>query len=199
MGGYGSGGGRWAPKVNGFHIVDLASLKRLNLYRSGHCGSLVWSRRGEVTGRIWVAMRDDRCVLSYSARPHGGEWRRINEDVYLDWTTTGLGGKRKWFLCPRCGRRCRVLYGGIYFRCRTCVGAVYESQYDPFFHACHERVRRLKLRLGVQDNDTFGHLPKRPKGMHHRTYHRICDEIYSEMEKLDDSLRAYAARRGWII
>lgn len=200
MGGYGSGGGRYAPKTNELLDVDLAGLKRLGIDRPGYSGSLSWSQRGSEIARIGIHMFQSKCHLNYRARNRGdADWVPIKEDVHFDWTTTGLGGKRKWFLCPRCGGRCRVLYGGMYFRCRTCVGAVYESQYDPFFHACHERVRRLKLKLGVQDGDTFGIIPSRPKGMHHKTYNRIRKEIISEMMGLDDAIHAYAAKRGCII
>ena len=38
------------------------------------------------------------------------------------------GGERPWFLCPHCGRRVAILYGGAVFACRTCYGLAYEVQ-----------------------------------------------------------------------
>ena len=48
--------------------------------------------------------------------------------VKIVYTLPHLGGKRPWFLCPHCGRRVRMLYGGRYFLCRECHGLTYESR-----------------------------------------------------------------------
>ncbi|MDP2784897.1 MAG: hypothetical protein Q8O38_09955 [Sulfurimicrobium sp.] len=43
------------------------------------------------------------------------------------------GGPRRWFACPRCDRRCAVLYlrGGA-LACRQCHGLVYASQRESY-------------------------------------------------------------------
>lgn len=33
-----------------------------------------------------------------------------------------------WWLCPQCGQRCRILYAGAVFVCRSFSGAYYETQ-----------------------------------------------------------------------
>jgi hypothetical protein len=72
------------------------------------------------------AMYGHGLQLIYSA---GGE--SIAELVPFAYTATAFGGQRKWFQCLSCRRRCRVLYGGKYFRCRKC----YRSR-DRMFVFC---------------------------------------------------------------
>tara|TARA_R110000868_G_scaffold115892_1_gene309131 strand:- start:388 stop:987 length:600 start_codon:yes stop_codon:yes gene_type:complete len=197
MGGFNSGGGRGALRTGYFLDLDLASLKRLNMLRPGYSGSLHWSRGDETIGTIGVWVRQDSIRLSYRSRPYGGEWETIEDTIPLVETEAGFGGRRKWFLCPSCRRRARILYGGRLYRCRVCRGATYESQYEPLFHASHERIRRLKKRLGDRQADTWSGLPDRPKGMHHATYERLCDEIWNEEMKMDRALGAYARMKGF--
>ncbi len=43
-----------------------------------------------------------------------------------------LGGERRWFACPRCGRRVGCLYSPSareLFWCRSCYHLIYDSQY----------------------------------------------------------------------
>jgi hypothetical protein len=56
--------------------------------------------------------------------------------VRLPVTTTvqPLGGVRRWWRCPTCNRRCRILLvwskeSGVAVACRRCLGAVYASDY----------------------------------------------------------------------
>jgi hypothetical protein len=177
--------------------LDLSSLKRLNMLQPGFSGSLHWLRNGERVGTIGVWVQQDWIKLSYRSRPYGGEWESIEDTIPLVETEAGFGGRRKWFLCASCGRRARILYGGRLYRCRICRGATYESQYEPFFHASHERIRRLKKRLGDRQADTWAPIPTRPKGMHRKTYERLCDEIWNEEMRMDRALTNYAVRRGY--
>jgi hypothetical protein len=197
MGGYNSGGGRGAAKVGYFLDFDLASLKRMGLDRPGKHGTLTWSRGGEETGSIGFAMFSDTCRLNYRNRPYGGEWRSMIENITIDRTQAGFGGARRWFLCPHCNRRCRVLYGGARFLCRVCREAVYESQYDATFHACHERARRIKRRLGDSKGDMWSSVPDKPKGMHWKTYNRLCHEAHMEVLTLERAMAGYMIKRGW--
>jgi len=55
----------------------------------------------------------------------------VHQGVRLTYTTGLRGGRRLWFTCPTCPRRVGVLYhtDGLPFRCRTCYGLAYPSQY----------------------------------------------------------------------
>jgi len=85
------------------------------------------------------------------------------------------GGRRHWFACPSCARRCRILYGGSHFRCRICRGARYESQYQHAAFSTGDRRWRIRKQLeerggrewpwGLDDG-----FPPKPPHMRWRTY-----------------------------
>jgi len=182
MGGRGSGrhGGLSAGKCHEHHSVDLAWLRRKGYLRPGYSGSVTWSRFGQKTGFIDYRVETDGLRLIYRTRPHGGDWQGVNELIAFSATRANFGGFRKWFLCPSCSRRCRILYGGARFRCRRCYRLKYESQYEPAFGRAASRVHKLRERLGASGSldDPF---PPKPKGMHWKTYRRL--------EALDEHLQ----------
>lgn len=57
----------------------------------------------------------------------GEDWQDIEEYIHLTATRPNYGGERLWLLCPACGSRRAILYGGRYFRCRACHGACYQG------------------------------------------------------------------------
>lgn len=118
MGGLGSGSWyRWDAKdtVEQCHRVDIRYLKRQSLLKPGYLGWLKWSRGDEETGSIRYRIEENRMVLLYRHRAHGGEWEEVEEPVYFDWTPCNYGGERRWFICPimGCGKRVAVLYGRV--------------------------------------------------------------------------------------
>jgi len=55
------------------------------------------------------------------------------QKYYVNFVTTecNYGGKRWWFFCPRCKRRCRILYlpyDEFRYACRICHNLTYRSQ-----------------------------------------------------------------------
>jgi hypothetical protein len=135
MGGLGSGRsgglGMLTDKWHEYHSVDLDWLRRKRCLRSGYSGKLTWSRGGTPTGNIDYRVEVSGLRLTYKTRSHGGEWQDVDELVPFVQTPTNFGGGRRWFECLSCRTRCRILYGGAYFRCRRCHRLKYESQYEP--------------------------------------------------------------------
>lgn len=195
MGGFNSGGGRGAPRTGAFLSLDLASLKRLGMQKSGSSGTLTWMQGNEPSGSIGIWMLPDRLQLTYRSKSYSEEWEDIRESIQIVETDAGFGGRRKWFVCPSCGCRVRILYGGRLFRCRKCRGATYESQYEPMFSASHKRIGRLRRRLRDNEGSSWDQPPERPKGMHKTTYERLCHEIRMEQMKMDRALARYVCRR----
>jgi hypothetical protein len=77
--------------------------------------------------------------------------------------------------CPACGRRCRVLYQppGRNLGCRRCHGIYYLSQRLSTTRRRWYRTQKLYARLGATLDDTMVY---RPKGMHERTFERLCEQ-----------------------
>ena len=72
-----------------------------------------------------------------------------------------------------CQSRCRILYGGAYFRCRRCHRLKYESQYESGYSRAADQAHALRKRLG-QVASLDEPFPDRPKGMHWKTYKRLA-------------------------
>ena len=140
-----------------------------------------WTCGGEPSGSINVRSEHDAVVLVYRLRSYGdAEWQRVEQCVPISWTACHLGGRRPWFLCSvysggrYCGRRVAKLYGvGKLFACRHCYGLAYESQHEAARHRGLGRAQKIRMRLGGSPSmmDDF---PNKPKGMHRRTYERLC-------------------------
>ena len=185
MGGFGSGSwrDRGAGRCEQFHRVDLAYMNRRGLLCPYTSGSLWWSCGGERTGSINYTVLPHALRLSYRTRDHGdADWTSIEEEIAFSWTPTAFDGQRRWLLCPRCERRCRVLYGGTYFRCRKCHGLTYETQYEQPWGRAITRAQKIRQRLGGSGSmdEPF---PPKPKGMHWRTYRELeaQDEYYEKL------------------
>jgi len=120
---------------------------------------------------------EDRLI--YRTRRQGEEWKDIDELFPFLYTATNFAGRRQWLRCLLCGRRCRILYGGAYFRCRRCYGLKFESQYEPAWLRGISRAQKIRERYGGSGSldEPF---PAKPKGMHWRTY----DRLFAEDERL---------------
>ena len=82
-----------------------------------------------------------------------------------------------------CGRRVAKLYlRHRYFLCRHCHDLTYASrQQRGRIAALRSKCQRIRQKLGGSANMSEP-FPKRPKGMHHRTYMRL----FLEHEKADE-------------
>ena len=179
MGGRGSGRqsslGLMVSKTCESHSIDLAWLRRRKLFNVGHGLTLRWSRGGTETGSIHLECLPSAVRLVYRTRSQDAEWRDISELVPLVETETRFGGRRQWFLCLSCNRRCRILYGGSHFHCRRCNGLKYDTQYEPPFARAATRALKIREKLGGKGgiDDPF---PDKPKGMHWETYDRLVEQ-----------------------
>jgi hypothetical protein len=64
---------------------------------------------------------------------------------------------------------------GVHFRCRKCCGLGYRSQRKGREARGLEKAAQIKQQLGGS-GAYADPVPERPKGMHHRTYERLCNE-----------------------
>ena len=130
-------------------------------------------------------------LLSFSIQDwtRGERWDdAVTGEVQIEWTRLPSGGKRPWFLCPQCDRRCGVLYS---FRsriiCRKCGGLTYESQNESREFRALRKVQKICVRLGGS-GDLSDPFPSKPRYMHWRTYHRIRNQYEAAVERYADAV-----------
>jgi hypothetical protein len=173
---YGAGRPGWRRKCEHTLPLDIRRLHRKGLLRTGAVFGWRWSSDDEPRGNIGIAVSDSSACLSYIWTP-GDERREMRYDVRIDRTPCYFGGLRSWFRCPRCSRRCAVLYGlsrrDGYFGCRRCLHLAYTSESECPLDRLWRKQRKLEARLSWLG----GEVPERPKWMRQRTFERILSEI----------------------
>ena len=181
MGGSGSGR-RWhygcKDTTEGYRSIDVRRWKRGGFLTPGRAFSWQWSRDSEVVASINVRAELGRVIVTYRHRSGGDEWKDESYPVYLTTTPCHMGGERPWFLCPArgCGQRVAVIYGGGIFACRKCYQLAYSSQREDAGDRAARRAHRIRDRMGWPGGVLEGSGWGKPKGMHQRTYERLCDE-----------------------
>ena len=105
-------------------------------------------------------------------------------------TPCHFGGERLWWICPRCRRRCAIIYlsSGT---CRVCAGGRYRSELLSPEDRLMRKAFQLRERLGQTSGGLFGCFPDKPKGLHWATYNRLV----AEGEAIERQLLEIAAAR----
>lgn len=164
------------PKVEEFRcVIDLAWLRRTGARAPGYNGHITWSHQGTVKASVSYTVERAGLRLRYK---RSNQAELISEFIPISTTASQFGGRRHWFSCPRCKRRCRMVYGAERFRCRLCLGAEYESKYQDVAMTIAARRWRIRQRLeeknGSSWNLSLDHgLPPKPIKMHWKTYRRL--------------------------
>jgi hypothetical protein len=169
MGGRGSGRQmRWTKSYCESYLhLDIRKIARAGRLKPYEFFSWQWIKRDESRADIAIRVGDDikSAELFYRARYGGGEYKQIEERIGISWSNCSFGGKRPWWICPGCGQRVAILYGGMYFRCRHCYGLAYACQSENYHDRLLRKTHKFKRRLGEYLT--------RPKGMHQKTYERL--------------------------
>jgi len=171
MGGYGSGGwnasGR--PTIADVPRVDVNRLNQAGALQVGHSGTWYWNRDAG-SEQVQVMVKTDGIVLR-SASSSAGTMQVIT----ITWEDCRFGGRRPFFCCPGCAERTLHLYYLGQFSCRACHQLSYPSQRLRQSDRAQHRANKIRVRLGGLPG--WYRLPKRPKGMHRRTYLRLISQI----------------------
>lgn len=119
-----------------------------------------------------------RAVLHYSAIVRAGAPpEAVRDEIWLDGKPRGFALAGLQFICPDCTRRVATLYlKDLYFRCRRCGQLGYQSQRRSRATRALEKAARIKRQLGGM-GEYAEPVPARPKGMHQKTYARLCREV----------------------
>lgn len=192
MGGMGSGE-RWGRQKRGlcerFRKIDLRDLQKDGALKPGVRGSMSWTRDGEKLGTIAYMVQDEALLLAYGLTD-GKSRKAIRENVRIINFAQPFGGTRRYFECPYCYGRCLILYLEERFRCRECCNLAYASQNEGTVDRRYRKLRKLRARLGGNDNP-LEPLPLKPKGMHWQTYLRLR----TQAETLEQQNLAYLNRQ----
>ncbi len=144
------------------------------------------------------------CILTYAAgetiavdlrlREYGG-WLELSfqgrqQTFSLVSEPRHFGGWQWYVVCPKSGRKARVLYrplGATFFASRYAWGrrAAYASQFlDPIGRAWRTKAKVKARLLGDSDPDEWD-LPPKPKGMRWATYQKWEAKYDAAEEALD--------------
>jgi len=132
MGGFGSGRSRRASATCESSTAPISRtlgaiscFSRAPAQRSlGRAAACAQDRSGSWSSKV---------RLLYTTSEGDGATVHVNELVPFVTTATSFSGRRPWLQCLSCHRRCRVVYGGQYFRCRQCHCLSYQSQREPSY------------------------------------------------------------------
>jgi len=166
--------------VESCRCIDVLDWHRRGCLRSPRRFSWAWKQDGERVASINVETERRRVILKFRSRRHGGDWAGVKQQFPVVWTPCRFGGERPWFTCSvfangtYCGRQVTKLYqAGRLFACRHCSRLTYASQQESAHDRGLRKAQTIRMRLGGTANmlDDF---PEKPKGMHRRTYERLC-------------------------
>ena len=150
--------------------LDIRFLQRRGLLDRERSIVLSW----QVGGTMRVGLTPLRAKLVYQVDG------RLVEQVINVADGRARYGRRGWWGCPGCGRRCAKLYLYGRFLCRGCAGLHYESQSAAPHRRALLRFQKLRSRL----LDDFGDL-QRPKWMRTAKFAALLAETKQLEASLD--------------
>ena len=176
---YGAGKPGYKVQSNTVQRIDIWLWSRKGYLDGCYYLRPSWTRSGEPSGSISVQTTPNSATLSYRvSNMHGDEWIDQSQLVPILRTRCNYGGTRKWFGCPVCQRRCEVLYlRTSRFACRCCQQISYASQSGGTLDRLTCKSHKLWARIESG----------RPKGMRHKTYERLLDQV-CDVDELEDRL-----------
>jgi hypothetical protein len=166
----GAGRPAWHDKVEYRRSIDIRRWARSGSLERGSYFTRWMDENGQETAAISYTVDSEyQLTLRYSREGDEGK-RSFVIPVQLTRTACHYGGSRVWFLCPHCHRRTAKLYlHSEGWACRKSLELVYAIQSECRTGRLTNRLHRLQAKL---DHECF-----RPKGMHHKTYERILEQI----------------------
>lgn len=138
-------------------------------------------QRAGILGNNWIVLRPSlrwpRIVQMRAARYLVQLQLRnqaVHQQIRVSWTLCNFGGARPWLHCPHCQMRAAILVRALAgYCCRNCAGnPIYACQGKGNQARRHFEACKLRLQLGGIASLATP-FPKRPHGMHVKTYERL--------------------------
>lgn len=131
--------------------LDISFLHKKGKLKHGISTELAWTLDKKLLFATVVFAADNHIIMS-------------DKKILLTETKCNYGGIRKWFNCPSCSRRVRVLFGRD-FKCRTCLKLKYKCQYET-------DSARMKRKLdNFRQVRPYLSRGNKPKFMHRKTFY----------------------------
>ena len=92
----------------------------------------------------------------------------IEHKILVTYSIPYYGGKRYWFICPKCGRKVAFLYGAKYFLCRHCQNLSYPTQQMDLLDRMLERSKKYQNKVLLDG--------RKKRWIHHRTFEKYMDK-----------------------
>ncbi len=153
--------------------LGVGFMSRNDMLVDGYRGLIHWVDGEKDSSSVSISCFHDRVTISYRITSGSNNTNVLTTAVNLTYTNCNYGGKRAWFRCPNCDRRCLFLYlDQLWFTCRLCTGLPYNSQelteYDRLGNRADHYRKLLKWPGGFLQGQYF-----KPKGMHKKTFSRL--------------------------
>lgn len=137
-------------------------------------------------------------ALSVRGDPDGKEALALG--CRVEWTPCNYGGRRPWLVCPWCSRRRLELFRPALW-CRECLRLGYWSRRVNWIERRRWKAEQIRERLGGTP-DLSRPFPRRPRGMHRRTFTKLCQEgralekLLAEVDRVLFELECVRGVRG---
>lgn len=158
--------------TNQMHALDIRRLHK----RLTPGASFGWQWTGNRLASLDLRVSTDSVTLTYRHQETDGNWKSMEYPIRLTRTACNFGGLRTWWLCPHCGRRVAVLYGGRKYACRHCYDLTYKSTRTTPDFKHFAKANKVRERLGW-GGGVASPMGNRKKGMHVTTYLRLLKEL----------------------
>ena len=167
-----SGSANVKPLVEENTSINCHILNRKGLLSPGTLFYIDFMTGSVKTLSLTVQVQRDSLYLQYYLNS-----RTYTQEVSVSYQNCHLGGKRPYFICPKCFQKRTDLYLGKtgHFNCRVCQKYAYQSQRLNAHQRHANRALHLKNKLTTAEQPS-GTI-KRPKGMWNRTFNKIVDKI----------------------
>lgn len=160
--------------------IDIRKLHESDLLHIGKSFVWGWSREGESTGNIGLAVGAESIRLNYWISDPEGKMRDASQTIPTKFTLCKFGGIRRWFICPTCSAGACVLYlRWRRFACRGCQRISYQSQSGSASDRICNRYHRLDAVV----------MAGKPKWQRWATFDRQLARYNAASEEFDRLLR----------
>ena len=168
-GGYRLGAGRPGReiKVEDCLRLSIHSLKTHGVLEKNWAGLWAWpvSGSGHAQSVVGICTTNLAVHLRYYS-----QGKIVRVELKLNFVPNTYGGRRIYFLCPKCNSRRRDLYFlDGFFLCLVCHELPYQSQSEGFIDRLWRAEQKIERRLGSRY--------RRPNGMHRSTFRRLQEKL----------------------